>query len=118
MCKTDPTPRTIHLFFILQTLYNLIPSSFLALFTFPTRSLTVCPHCQHNIGAGQPSARWAGERTSADYSFLNNEESDSLYRDVERHIAGSSEDVMGQPKGSEETAREISEVEVAKIVDA
>jgi hypothetical protein len=114
---TDHPPRTIHFFFIIQTVYSLIPPSFHSLFTLSIHSPIVCPNCQHNIGAGQPSARWAGDRRSGGYSFLHNEESDSLYRDIERQTAGPSEDVMAQPKGSEETAREISEVEVAKIVD-
>jgi hypothetical protein len=117
ICKTDPTPRTVHLFFVLQSIYSIIPPSFFAHFTLLIRSPSVCPNCQHNLGAGQPSTRWAGDRKSGGYSFLHNEESDSLYRDIERQTAGSSEDIMAQPKGSEETAREISEVEVAKIVD-
>jgi hypothetical protein len=119
-CKSRLTrARTIHLFFLLSTIYSLVPSAFLSIFAFSTRP-SVCPNCSHNLAASEPTTRWAGDRKSGGYSFLHNEESDSLYRDIERQTGQASrdaEDVIGKPKGSEETAREISEVEVAKIVD-
>ncbi|KAF2787189.1 hypothetical protein K505DRAFT_421927 [Melanomma pulvis-pyrius CBS 109.77] len=116
---------TIHLFFALRAILSTVPSSFWTFLFASFTPHTTCPHCQHKLAAGEPSARWQSERKSAGYSFLNPEESDSLYRDIERQIGRPSVEVgversaggEGLTRDSGETAREISPAEVLKIVD-
>ncbi|KAF2707288.1 hypothetical protein K504DRAFT_458730 [Pleomassaria siparia CBS 279.74] len=121
------TNMTIHLFFCLRTLYLSLPKSFFSIFA-PYAAPKSCPNCHHNLASVGPVERWQGDKNPGGYSFLNPDESDSLYRDIERQTGTSMErestetareaegEFSAPRKVSEETATEISEQAMAKML--